>query len=523
MKTIIRLLFFALLFGFTVFFNAELIDIRFDEIRYLLGTIAATDRVSNTFGIVAKYELIKRRMLYGDENVNNYEFEAKIQALTSGDQLDQQKSGLSQAAYQLPVRVVLNTIRVLLGKPIISLKAEDKIFSVLEIGYFWERNRRYNDALDIYDEVLETAHLAPEIRAAVLVHKSFCYSMVSNYDKSKLIYEQVINAYPNTEAGILSWKLLDFIQNMEKEREALQQKTMSTMEKAKQSYLLMDFRNSIKNYSVYLEQKKPPQENVEALFYKGRSHEELGESEEAIMSYRMVINSDKTKVWARQANRRMLMLGEFYDQQKSISNEAKRQLEIYQDQVFIKNVEKYSGMVSKSTLKSELIQEKKHHDAASAGTDSLLDIINQIGSLDLNGANDFKEKKTAQMRKELIDHGKLTKAEIVELERRQTLSDNPFRRPTVLKKYIDENSIELRYLYNKKLRTGVKLSGRMLVEIKIEANGSVEGARVLQSDMGDTDFEEDILQRVRAWKFRAVPDSLGQLTVNYPFEFSEEQ
>lgn len=523
MKTILRLLFFVLLFGFTALFNAGLIEIRFDEIRYLLGTIAATDKVSNTFGIVAKYELIKRRMLYGDENVSNYEFEAKIQALTSGNQLDQQKSGLSHAAYRVPISMVLNTIRFLLGKPIISPKAENKIFSVLEIGYFWERNRRYNDALDIYDEVLETAHLVPEIRAAVLVHKSFCYSMLSNYDKSKLIYEQVINAYPKTEAGILSWKLLDFIQNMEKERETLQQKNMSIMEKAKQSYLLMDFRNAIKNYSVYLEQKKPLQENVEALFYKGRSHEELGESEEAIMSYRIVINNDKNKGWARQANRRMLMLGEFYEQQKSISDEAKRQLEIYQDQVFIKNVEKYSGMVSKSTLKSEMTNKKTHQNAASAGSDSLLNMIDQIGSLDLTGENDQKNKKKAQIRKELIEQGKLTKAEIVELERRQTLSDNPFRRPMVLKKYIDENSIELRYLYNKKLRTGVKLHGRMLVEIKILANGSVDGARVLQSNMGDTDFEKDILQRVRAWKFRSVPDSLGQLTVNYPFEFSEEQ
>ena len=37
--------------------------------------------MSNTFGIVAKYELIKHRIAYGEENVTSYELEAKIQAL----------------------------------------------------------------------------------------------------------------------------------------------------------------------------------------------------------------------------------------------------------------------------------------------------------------------------------------------------------------------------------------------------------------------------------------------------------
>ncbi len=521
MTTVLRLLVFLIVFACTALFNAGLIDVRFEEIRYLLGTIASTDDLSNTFGIVAKYELIKRRMLYGDENITNYEFEAKMQALLS----ETDKPGLDESnrgVHLQPVRFVLNGIRLLLGKPIINPKEEDKIFSVLEIGYFWERNRRYTEALKIYDEVLTTAHLNPEVRAALLVHKSFCHSMLSRYDQSKKIYEQVINMYPNTDAGILSWKLLDFITSMEKERESVKKMQLSAMDKGKQFYLLMDFRNAIKSYSTYLSGQQSGKNVVEARFYKGRSHEELGETEEALLEYRTVMKLDATHQWARQANRRMLMLGEFYDRQKGIAEEAKRQLDAYQDQVFIRNVEKYAAFAGKSTLKGELAREAEEHGKAPSTEDSIFQLINRIGSLDLTGNQAGKRREMEKIERDLLDKGTLSKAEIKELQRRQYLADNPYRRPSALKRYIDENSSELRYIYNKRLRTGVKLSGRMLVEMRIKADGMVTETKLIQSDMGDTQFEQRILEQIRTWRFKAVPDSLGSLTVNYPFEFMEE-
>ncbi|MBN1577886.1 MAG: energy transducer TonB, partial [Chitinispirillaceae bacterium] len=388
------------------------------------------------------------------------------------------------------------------------------------------RNRKYTEALKIYDEVLATASLNSEIRAAILVHKSFCYSMLSRYDQSKVIYEQVISTYPNTEAGVLSWKLLDFINSMENEREKVQKARISGMEKARQFYLLMDFRNAIRDYSVFLSRKQPVNKEVEARFYKGRSHEELGEIEDALMEYHAIIKKDVSKIWARQANRRMLMLGEFYEQQKSISDEARRQLEAYQDQVFIQNMEKYSSMVSKSTLKGELGKAAASKATTVAANDSILKLIDQIGSIDLTGEEtrqSAKKKEIEQMKRELIKNGALSTAELKELQRRQLLADNPFRRPTALKQFIDSNSRELRYLYNKRLRTGIKLSGKMLMEIRITADGSVGDANVVQSNMGDGQFEQSIVTQIQTWKFRAVPDSLGDLTVNYPFEFYEEQ
>lgn len=525
MSALVKLLLFLAVFGVTALFNATLIDIRFDEIRYLLGNIASSDEVSNTFGIVSRYELIKRRMKYGEEDVDNYELEARMQALSSNAQIDSSVQIGKKKFLRIPVRTALNGIRVLLNKPIINPKEEDKIFSVLEIAYFYERVRKYTDAIKSYDEILSTAQLSDDVKSAILVHKAFCFSMISRYDQSKKIYEKVISDYPSTEAGILAWKLIDFLGSMESEREKVKRQNLDEMEKAKQYYLLMDFRNSIKSYSLYIGENREAVTIAEARFYKGRAHEELGETEDALLEYRAVLNIDKSKKWARQANRRMLMLGEFYEQQKGIADEARQKLEQYQDQVFLGNVQKYSSMVAKNSLKSELASSGAGGGISKAN-DSIMSMIDNVGKLNLTGDAESVNPATGKKHNEekVTAQGvELSDAEVRELKRRQVLAENPYRRPSALKQGIDEYSGELRYIYNKRLRTGVKLSGKMLVEIRITSGGAISNAKVLQSNMGDQQFEETIVKQIQGWKFKPVPDSLGDVTINYPFEFYEEQ
>jgi len=524
MKTYFRIgIIFALL-SLTVLFNVGVIDIRMQEMNYLIGKIAAQQDVPMSLGIVAKYELIKQRILYGEKSENNYELEAKIQCLTSGDQYAKQESVLKTTVYRAPVRFVLNIIRFALGKPIISLKEEDKILNILEIGYFWERNRKYQEAINIYNQVLSKQSIQPDLQSAVMIHKAFCHSMLSEYEISKNTYERVISLFPNTDAGVLSWKLLDFIESMQKQRDGLEKKGLGDFEKAKQSYMVMDYRNSVKFFSRYLQENTASPVNFEALYYKGRSHEELGEGEEAIMTYQRIIRDDKSREWAKQANRRMLMIGEFYDQKKQISDEAKKQLAAYQDQGFMNNIQQYASMVSESSLRQELTKDYgAKGNKTKSGDDSLLSVINSIGGLDLTGEKAAQKQADAERtRGELIAQGKLSSAEIKELDRRKALEDNPLRRPSAIKSIIDENSSQLKYIYNKRLRQGIKLSGKMVVEINIKPDGAVRAVNISRSSVGDKSFETDIIKQISQWKFKSVIDSLGDMTVNYPIEFSEE-
>jgi len=527
MNGILRIILVAVVIALAAGFNVGLIDVRLDEIRYLIGKITVDQDITKTFDIVAKYELIKRRMLYGEDDLRNFEIEAKVAALTSGDEDDGQKTSRRKIFYQLPVRWLLNTIRFTLGKEIINPREDDQIVKVLQVGYFWERNRTYAEAIKVYEKVLGMTGINPEIKAAVLVHKAFCHSMLGEYDVSKDIYEQVINLYPNTDAGVLAWKLLDFIESMEKERKDLQNRELSDFDKAKQFYLLMDYRNAIKYISLYLQAARPSDAGViESRYYKGRSHEELGEIQDATNEYSFIIRNDTQKNWARQANRRMIMLGSFYEQKQQLADEAKKQLAAYQDEAFMNKMEQYTSMVKESSLRRELLGSKVAvAEAKSSASDSIMNLINKIGNLDLTGeeARQKQQKQIEEMKKELIDKGVASAADIKEFERMQLLRDNPYRRPTAFKKVVDENAGQLKYIYNKRLRSGARLEGKIEMEIKINPAGAVTAARIMRSNVGDPQFEKDVLDCVQKWSFAPVPDSLGTLTVNYPFEFSEEQ
>jgi TonB family protein len=69
----------------------------------------------------------------------------------------------------------------------------------------------------------------------------------------------------------------------------------------------------------------------------------------------------------------------------------------------------------------------------------------------------------------------------------------------------------------------VKLSGKMVVEIGIRPDGAIKSAKIVRSSMGDKSFEDAIVNQISRWKFKPVLDSLGDLIVNYPIEFAEEE
>ena len=68
----------------------------------------------------------------------------------------------------------------------------------------------------------------------------------------------------------------------------------------------------------------------------------------------------------------------------------------------------------------------------------------------------------------------------------------------------------------------LKLSGKMLVEMGIEPSGAISSVKIINSNMGDQNFEDEVIGKIAEWRFRQVPDTLGTLKIRYPFEFYEE-
>jgi len=506
MSMFLRIVLSLIFVGTIALYNFLLVDVRFEELYSLLGSAAAREEALTTFGILAKYESVNKGAAAEDDPCV-IDHGPEMKAMLT----DAPAEGTSwKGDYRVSVRYVVKGIRLLLGKKVISPKEEDQIINVLKIGYFFERNRKYRAALKIYDDVLRTGGVDPVIKASVMMHKAFCISMLGNYKESKLIYEQVINQYSAGGAGALSWKLIDCIQDMERKREAVETLEVPALVKARKFYDVMDFHGAVRMYSAAEGSGLPANAASETHYYKGRALEVLDEASEAEREYHSVKRIDRESVWAEKADCRLKAMDQFNGQEKYIAGEALRRLAAYRDRKFFEKVKLYAQDASQNVLRNELLN-------GASGQDSLRSALLNIGKVDLTGEASaaVQQQKLDSLRNALVEKGEPGRAGIKGSEHQ-----HPYRHPTALKTVIDGHKNELDALYKKRLRSKARgLSGKMLVALTIRTDGAVAGPSIVQSDMGDQIFEKEVLKGIQAWKFRPVPADVGDLTIQYPFEF----
>ncbi|MBN1127591.1 MAG: TonB family protein [Chitinispirillaceae bacterium] len=506
---VIRIVLSLVFVGAIALYNYLLVDVRFEELYSLLGSAAAREEALTAFGILSRYETMKSGVT-AEDNPCSVDYGPEMKAILSGSPM----SGSStRHDYRLPVRYIVRGVRALIGKRSAAHREDDPIIGVLEIGYFFERSHKYRPALAVYQDVLKTGGVTPAIRAAVMMHAAYCVSMLGNYQEAKQLFEQVISQYSAAGAGALSWKLIDDIQEMEKQREAIEAMLAQPLEKARRFYSRMDFREAVRMYAAAIEEGLPPGPALEIHYCKGRAHEELGQVHDAAGEYRAVRHIDTRSALAKKAQCRLTAMSQYLTQEKAVAGEAQRRLAAYREKRFSERVQAYAEAVSQNLLSSELLGDGGH---APAG-DSLRNAVKDIGSVDLTAETSAAEqqKRLDSLRNALVQKGDSGAA-----GKKQDARQHPYRRPTAVKAVIDAHQKELDALYKKKLRNkAAGLAGGLLVGFTIRANGTVSRVSVIESDLGDQTFEKEVLRCVWGWKFRPVPASVGDFAIRYPFEF----
>jgi hypothetical protein len=81
----------------------------------------------------------------------------------------------------------------------------------------------------------------------------------------------------------------------------------------------------------------------------------------------------------------------------------------------------------------------------------------------------------------------------------------------------------LEALYKKQLKIHETLSGKVWVTFVINPDGGVASARVTSTEIAEKDFLNPFCGYVEKIHFLKIPDSVGPMTFEFPFEFSPEQ
>jgi TonB family protein len=75
----------------------------------------------------------------------------------------------------------------------------------------------------------------------------------------------------------------------------------------------------------------------------------------------------------------------------------------------------------------------------------------------------------------------------------------------------------LKYLYDRELKQRPSLHGKVTVEFVVTPPGGVSEVRLVSSGLGYPVLENEILSRIRGWRFPAKPGDSTRVT--FPFDF----
>jgi TonB family protein len=113
-------------------------------------------------------------------------------------------------------------------------------------------------------------------------------------------------------------------------------------------------------------------------------------------------------------------------------------------------------------------------------------------------------------------HGKL---KLPITERSGVLSAGGRSRSSIMA-VVFQNLSVLRYMYNHRLLSSPGLKGKITVKFAIDEFGNVLHCEVVESSIKDSELEQKVVAKIRAWRFDKI-DKPGDVTeIVYPFVFT---
>jgi hypothetical protein len=149
-----------------------------------------------------------------------------------------------------------------------------------------------------------------------------------------------------------------------------------------------------------------------------------------------------------------------------------------------------------------LISEEKENAAGGA------DVSSYIKGLVADSTHQSRKPRGAEAAKSVVPQDpKLA----LKYRPQQLISDS-------IKKHIPT----LEAIYKRQLKTHPNLNGTVWVTFVILPDGTVASTQVHSADIGEKDFLNPFSQYVQRIRFSKIPDSIGPMTFEFPFEFSPE-
>jgi tetratricopeptide (TPR) repeat protein len=350
-------LFTACVFALTGGVYAWLVDARLDDLDRSLREVSDLDGGGSTIGIVGRLNLIQQRIRFGEDRVESYEQEARLQSMISGGSIGDATARVEEHPRTIAGAVLAFARFVVVGddddggRPV-----EAASLSALEDAYLWERSRRYPKAVEKYERLLaERLAFPPAVRDRIGLHRAFCLAMNGAFDEALSVCTRLAEPPVREETASVALRMAELLRGIRERQGEVARTEIAAVDLGRELYLAMDYRGAREVLMSFIDKRTGDPRSPEAHYFLARTIEELGSS--AIEEYRRVMLLDPDGPWGRDANRRLVMLGAFYGGDKEAGDSAGRRLARLGDTAFAGAVQPYRELVDPDPELARLVQE----------------------------------------------------------------------------------------------------------------------------------------------------------------------
>lgn len=361
----------ALLVGLCIQTMRVIADVRFRELKISLQNVGGERSTGASLSLIKRYQFVQNRYAQGAEKAADYLVEGELMAAASYEQTKRDAAEQKPGMFERMVVAVMNFAGKLTGSKLIADQSDNQGQRILEVAFFYERRRDFAKAIAAYNASLQNYAQQKEMLAYIFLHRGFCYSNIGKRSEALADYRQTKTYDPGQgEYGVTAEVLALFLLDINK-RLALVEQMADSVDKGELLYLLMSYHRAIDTLNLVV-RRTPDQK---AYFFRGRSYEETGNTENAIADYRRTIALGRGSEWSAKANRRLYMLGTYYEADAKLTAESKSLAKAVGDEAFIRENQTFEQTVDSNkvahlqenkifTETLQVIEERKQDDSA---------------------------------------------------------------------------------------------------------------------------------------------------------------
>jgi tetratricopeptide (TPR) repeat protein len=294
---------------FLILMNDIMISIRLNELKSNLQDIDRREGSIDNVGLVATYEIHKKLF---EDRISQEEADAIEQRINSLVILEKEKNLRSDVMFTVlsfPALTVINFNRRVLGKtPLAYFPGDDSDHIHIDLAYYYERNFRFNRAIELYNKSLINDNLTSSLRAGALLHQGYCYALSGFNDKARRNYLTVIENYSQESSAITATILLKYLEGFRLARERVLNTKGDPLATSQHLVNLLAFKQALSILTT-AESNARPGDLPRIKYFMGRCFTGMGETNKAVENYLQVITSSPSSPYAIYANRKLFIAG----------------------------------------------------------------------------------------------------------------------------------------------------------------------------------------------------------------------